>query len=934
MVSLPKSDIGFAEIHRREGCNAARTTRHSFALLVGLVMIAPLLLLTPGTTSSNVDGWARGAGQQTLPEEGAVCPVPSTLIGLEAVGETKDYRIYDMFEQPWGEWWQYRTEVYMSSVTLSNQPGAYTMVYNPDATGQQGIIMAPYRWNVTATGISAIDVNDPAVMPVFGPAVGGASVHLDIYWEYLYQDWWDSYWLPTWSANSGWTEGMDMLMYWQQSDSYYVGVVYEARMNRQAAETWLNMPQAADPLAWWAANSEVYKADWLDWIDRQGNVEFDIYPGYEWPYTDLGTVMDLQVEGDDIVLSIGHVNWGYEVLITRWMTDRAVCSHEPYMEDFQLSAQLGEGLSDLTYDAVAQYNMHAVKANQTESDAAWVWEPQNIDYVPSPRSDFNPWEYLTYTSWNSGDLYLGYEAPYDFTPTYFNLDSQMVLTVQLPQHEDVIGYLGLPTPYGSIDELKIGDDSAYRAIQVNGPMWLGWHGYPQVPGAPDLQPYYDNATKTLVISGPVAFENYHHPTGELYHSAPWIEFNVGQSALEVAGLSVEVADNPASAGSENTVVISALNQYGGVYADYAGTVSFSSSDPDAVLPPDYTFVPATDAGVHEFTFSFNTLGEQYLTVTDVSDQFISGSSGPILVVDVQFGVLRVVTNPLLPSMIYVDGEETSRYQIEWMEIPSGTHTISYGGVIGYSKPPPITVEVSIGSLVVVEASFYQMGLLVVGLEPDLAGTVYVDGVPRNDGGLSCYVDPGVHLVSFGAVADYTPPDPMAVTVISGSTAAVSGFYSYSPGSPGPDPASYGYLRVQTSPTLPATIYLDGVWMNSWGLDWVKVTPGSHTVSFGEIPGYVTPEPVIVMVLQGGISSVVGTYGHCGVLRIQTDLPVQTTIYINGVARNAWGVWLDLVPGSYVATFSPVEGYITPEPVTFVITADGFVGYVATFVPAG
>jgi len=441
-----------------------------------------------------------------------------------------NYRLYDMFEQPWGEWWAYRLTAYRTDIILNNEPGAYTMVYNPDGRGRQGIIMAPYRWNVTATGLSSVNVSNPAVMPTFGPQVEGASAHLDIYFEYLYQDWWDNYWLPTWSTNPGWNSAIANLIVQQESDGYYLGVVYEARMNREAAETWMNMPQAADPITWWAANGDDYITSWVDWLEYQGNVEFDIYPGYEWPLVDLGTLMDLEVDGDDIVLNVGHFSWGYEVLITRWITDRAICTHQPYMEDFQLSAQFEESYGDLTYDAVAQYNLHAVKANQTESDAAWVWEPQHIDYITWEGSEFIPWEGLTYTSWNSGDYYFGQEVPYDFTPSYFNLTSYMSLTIQLPMG-DVIGYRGLPTPLGSIAALKIGDDSAYEAIEVCGRIWLGWHGYPQVAGAPNLALMYNDLTRTLSIGGPMDFENYHHLTGQLYHSAPWIEFNVANGTI-------------------------------------------------------------------------------------------------------------------------------------------------------------------------------------------------------------------------------------------------------------------------------------------------------------------------------------------------------------------------------------------------------------------
>ena len=43
--------------------------------------------------------------------------------------------------------------------------------------------------------------------------------------------------------------------------------------------------------------------------------------------------------------------------------------------------------------------------------------------------------------------------------------------------------------------------------------------------------------------------------------------------------------------------------YGNVVTGYTGTVHFSTNDPGATLPPDYTFT-AADAGVHTFTNAF------------------------------------------------------------------------------------------------------------------------------------------------------------------------------------------------------------------------------------------------------------------------------------------------------------------------------------------
>ncbi|MBN1678573.1 MAG: hypothetical protein JW880_08550, partial [Candidatus Thermoplasmatota archaeon] len=116
-----------------------------------------------------------------------------------------------------------------------------------------------------------------------------------------------------------------------------------------------------------------------------------------------------------------------------------------------------------------------------------------------------------------------------------------------PDRDDVIGYRGFSTPLGTISKLKTtGNDSAYRSIQVNGPMWLGYHVYPDVVGAPNLTAMYDNDTKVLFMQGPLNFANYLQPndTGVmlLYHSAPWIEFNVanytwpGATALSLPGM--------------------------------------------------------------------------------------------------------------------------------------------------------------------------------------------------------------------------------------------------------------------------------------------------------------------------------------------------------------------------------------------------------------
>jgi uncharacterized repeat protein (TIGR01451 family) len=58
---------------------------------------------------------------------------------------------------------------------------------------------------------------------------------------------------------------------------------------------------------------------------------------------------------------------------------------------------------------------------------------------------------------------------------------------------------------------------------------------------------------------------------------------------------------------------------------YTGTVHFTSADPQAVLPADYTFV-AGDAGTHVFSVTLGTLGDQTITVTDTHSSGFNGTT--------------------------------------------------------------------------------------------------------------------------------------------------------------------------------------------------------------------------------------------------------------------------------------------------------------------
>jgi hypothetical protein len=93
-----------------------------------------------------------------------------------------------------------------------------------------------------------------------------------------------------------------------------------------------------------------------------------------------------------------------------------------------------------------------------------------------------------------------------------------------------------------------------------------------------------------------------------------------------------VVTAPASvaAGVAGSFTVTAVDAFGTV-SPYAGTVHFSSTDPSAVLPANYTF-KGPDAGTHTFSFTLNQSGTRTITATDAGTSSITGTSGNILVV--------------------------------------------------------------------------------------------------------------------------------------------------------------------------------------------------------------------------------------------------------------------------------------------------------------
>jgi hypothetical protein len=134
------------------------------------------------------------------------------------------------------------------------------------------------------------------------------------------------------------------------------------------------------------------------------------------------------------------------------------------------------------------------------------------------------------------------------------------------------------------------------------------------------------------------------------------------------------------AGVAQTVTVTALNANGTVNTGYTGTVQFSSSDPQAVLPANYTFT-AANQGVYTFTVTLKTAGSQSISVTDTTNGTLVGDESGITV------------TPAAPARVVLSAPSSVKHGTRFsvtvtVEDAYGNVVTNYLGTIHFSSSDP------------------------------------------------------------------------------------------------------------------------------------------------------------------------------------------------------------------------------------------------------
>jgi len=256
-------------------------------------------------------------------------------------------------------------------------------------------------------------------------------------------------------------------------------------------------------------------------------------------------------------------------------------------------------------------------------------------------------------------------------------------------------------------------------------------------------------------------------------------------------------------------------------------------------------------------------------------------------------------------------------------------------VEGYLSPSGVTSSAPAQTLRYGSMSSNQLAsngtLRVVSSFPIAPTTVFVNNTRRGDGGLnSTRLPPGTYTIHFTDVPGFATPANQTVTVNAGLTTTVTGNFQ-----------QLGVLHVTTNPAVAATISIDGKVRDDREV-LLPLTPGQHTVHFGDVANYTSPADQQVTVVAGSTVTVAGNYMSgvnpgptgFGYLHVTTNPAVVSTIYVDDTAMDDTGVWVKLAPGTYAIHFSDVPGYASPSDQTVTVAASATANVTGTFMQLG
>jgi hypothetical protein len=217
---------------------------------------------------------------------------------------------------------------------------------------------------------------------------------------------------------------------------------------------------------------------------------------------------------------------------------------------------------------------------------------------------------------------------------------------------------------------------------------------------------------------------------------PLISGASGAIAVGPGSATQFVVSAPASAtaGSAFNVQVTARDEFGNIASGYAGTVHFTSTDGQAVLPIDSTLTNGTGT----FSATLKTAGSRTITATDTVTGSITGTSGGIAVNPAGATHLVVATPATASATVPFSFTVTAKDQFE-------NTASNYGGTVHFTSNDPAATLPANSTLTNGVGSFAAT-LRTAGSDKTITGTDTVTGsINGTSDGITVGAAPATHF---------------------------------------------------------------------------------------------------------------------------------------------------------------------------------------------
>ncbi len=188
----------------------------------------------------------------------------------------------------------------------------------------------------------------------------------------------------------------------------------------------------------------------------------------------------------------------------------------------------------------------------------------------------------------------------------------------------------------------------------------------------------DEGTHTFSLSFETAGTQSITATDTTTSSISGFEPNIVVQAADATSLAVTGFPETTSAGAANQLIVTAYDAFENVATGYRGTVALSSSDSQAILPPNYAFTSG-DGGTHTFSMMLQTAGTQSITATDTAAPALTASEAEVTVQAATASTLAVTGFPEMVTAGVVEMVTVTAYD-SFGNVASG-----YVGTVAFSS---------------------------------------------------------------------------------------------------------------------------------------------------------------------------------------------------------------------------------------------------------